>query len=79
MRKREKFSDELRRYADMDSRAGEPLGIRMRDAADRLEKCAEAIEDAHKWLCGGAARKRCKAETLNELIEKLDIALLETE
>jgi len=71
------FRDELRQYADLDSRSGEPLGIRMRDAADRLEVCAEAIEDAHKWLCGGPARSRCKAETLNELIEKLERALQE--
>lgn len=44
-----RFSDELRQYADYDSRAGEPLGIRMRQAADLIDELVKAAQTVCEW------------------------------
>lgn len=40
----EKLVNELRSWADCDARSGEPLGARMRKAADKLEELADENE-----------------------------------
>lgn len=49
MTKHVKLADDLRRYADFDSRAGEPLGIRMRAAADLIDELEKALQLVLEW------------------------------
>lgn len=44
------FAKELRGWADCDARAGEPLGVRMRLAADKLEELAAENERLRQTL-----------------------------
>lgn len=48
MKKHIKTSDDLRSHADLDSRAGEPLGM-MRAAADLIDEMEKALQKVVEW------------------------------
>lgn len=78
---RRTIAAELRQYADYDSRSGEPLGARMRAAADLIDAMLGALKDSEEILfhLGGTGKTPSKDEAIDAVRERVLDAIAKAE